>query len=107
MQPEQVFNERYRVESLIGHGAFATVYRAFDAETQQPVALKILHEEYSQNPLALLRFREEARLASSLRHPHIVEVYDYGIAGDRVYLAMEMMEGGTLRRKMTGSPVSR
>ncbi|HEY3118688.1 MAG TPA: protein kinase [Chloroflexota bacterium] len=103
---DQTFADYYQIESLVGHGAFATVYRALDPKTQRPVALKILHEEYSQNPLALLRFREEARLASSLRHPHIVEIYDYGIAGDRVYLAMELMEGGTLRLKMTGSPVS-
>jgi eukaryotic-like serine/threonine-protein kinase len=87
---------RYRLERVLGTGGMATVWLARDERLQRPVAAKILSDSLAADPTYLRRFRREARLAAGLSHANLVEVYDFGGDGDRPYLAMEYVEGGSL-----------
>lgn len=90
--------QRYRVSSLIGAGGMGAVFEAHDRERDLPVALKIMLP--GDDPSDLARFTREARLASSIAHPNIVRIYDYGRAGDgravQFYIAMELVAGPPL-----------
>ncbi len=86
--------ERYRIEGLLGEGAMARVYRAFDHLLQRPVALKVLR---SHDPDEIERFQHEARAQASLEHEHICRVFDVGEVGGTGYLAMQLVDGRTLR----------
>ena len=77
------------------------VYRARDAKLGRDVALKILPAELTGSAEALRRFEQEARAASALNHPNIVTIYDVGGAGSLRYIAMELIEGSTLRSLIT------
>lgn len=78
----------------------ATVYRGFDERLHRPVALKIMHPHLADNPEFISRFSREARSAARLTHPHVVNVYDQGEDQGRVYLAMQLVEGETLRDEL-------
>ena len=86
----------YRVEAAIGEGGMGVVYRALDTKLNRPVAVKFLFDELA-DPAALRRFQNEAQLASSLNHPHILTVYDAGEFEGRQYLVTEFVDGGTLK----------
>src|SRR5438874_1787579 len=95
----------YELVSLIGIGGMGRVYRARDIDLSRFVAIKVIHEAVAARPLGLSRFEREARLASSLNHPNIVTVYSVGRAEDTPYIAMELVEGLTLREKLTVGPM--
>nr|WP_281496928.1 Stk1 family PASTA domain-containing Ser/Thr kinase [Ornithinimicrobium sp. F0845] len=92
---------RYRVESLLAQGGMAAVYSATDLRLDRRVALKIMHANLARDEAFVTRFRQEARTAARLSHPHVVSVFDQGEDGDLVFLAMELVEGRTLREVIT------
>jgi serine/threonine protein kinase len=90
--------DQYEILGELGTGGMGVVYRAIHKPLNRPVAIKILHERYSQDALSLKRFVREARAASKLNHPGVVAVYDFGVTQNgRSFLAMELVEGTSLR----------
>jgi serine/threonine-protein kinase len=88
---------RYRVGPRIARGGMATVYEATDIRLDRPVAVKVLHGGYANDPDFTFRFQREARAAARLSHPNVVGVFDQGDDGGTVFLAMEYVAGRTLR----------
>jgi serine/threonine protein kinase/tetratricopeptide (TPR) repeat protein len=88
----------YEIQSLLGAGGMGEVYRARDTRLNRFVGIKILREDASSNPDRLHRFKREALSASALNHPNIVTVYDVGQYGSSPFIAMELVEGKTLRQ---------
>jgi serine/threonine protein kinase len=90
--------EKYEVLDEIGHGGMATVYRARDSSLDRLVALKVLHPHLQRTVEARARFSREAKSVAKLRHPHILEIYDYsGESSDETYIAAELLTGPTLK----------
>src|SRR6476469_715770 len=97
---DQVFDGRYRVVRKLGTGGMANVYLAEDQELGRSVAIKMLDERHSQDEQFVERFRREAKNAAGLSHPNIVSIYDRGQAEGTYYIAMEYLEGRTLKQLM-------
>lgn len=94
----RVLNERYELQSPLGQGGMATVYRGRDLRLGRPVAVKLLHNYYAGDDEFLQRFAHEAMSAAHLSsHPNIVDVYDVGKDGDSNYIVMELIEGQDLK----------
>ncbi len=91
---------RFELQSTLGRGGMATVYRAWDHAGQRPCAVKVLSELLSGDEQFRRRFRQEAAAAQGLTHPNIVRVEDWGEAGSHHYIVMEYVAGGTLRDLM-------
>ena len=97
---------RYRVEDLLGQGGMGAVYRAYDQELSEPVALKILSAP-TRSEAALARFRQELRLARKLTHRNIVRVHDLGIHAGQRFITMELLQGADMRAHMDSRSLPR
>src|SRR5918995_3333439 len=97
-QPPGTLVAGYRIDSLIGRGGMAVVYRAEDMRLGRKVALKLLPPQLADNEQFRRRFIQESRLAASLDHPNIVPIYEAGEADGQLYIAMRYVVGPDLKR---------
>jgi serine/threonine protein kinase len=91
---------KYRVMEPLGRGGMARVYRAYHPQLDRYVAIKVLRADLVEEEEFLARFRREARAVAALRHPNIVQVFDFDVQDDVYYMVMELMEGDTLKARL-------
>src|SRR5437868_15496076 len=94
----------YRIVERIGRGGMATVYRAYHPALDRHVAIKVLPDFFADDPLYRERFQQEARSVARLKHPNILEIFDFGYEDGLAYLVLELVEAGTLADRL-GKPV--
>src|SRR6266700_2990822 len=101
----EMLGEQYQLQDPIGRGGMATIYRGLDLHMDRVVAVKVLRDVYSSDPKFVKRFELEAKAASALQHPNIVQVYDYGLTEGNYFIVMELVEGTDLRRYLRSREV--
>jgi serine/threonine protein kinase len=92
--------DHFEIQDELGAGGMGTVYRALDLTLNRPVALKLLHREHSGNPEFVAQFQKEAAITASINHPHVVKVYSTGQDNGLLYIAMELVDKGSLEKLM-------
>src|SRR5688500_17476825 len=96
---------RYEIRARLGAGGMGSVWRAYDRELEEEVALKVLLPERLNDPSMLEHLRREVKLARRITHPNVCRVFDYGEDGDLRFLTMELIEGRTLRSLLAAGPL--
>lgn len=96
---------QYELHSLLGKGGMAMVYRAYQPSMERFVAIKVLSPSLASDAEFSARFEREARIIAQLQHPHILPVFDFGRVGSYTFLAMRLIEGGTLGDELHGRPL--
>jgi len=96
----QTLGGRYRIDDLLGQGGMSAVYKAYDPNLKRMVALKMIHAHLAEDPKFVARFEEEAAAVAQLRHPNIVQVFDFNHDNDVYYMVQEFVPGETLQDKL-------
>src|SRR5882724_5850961 len=99
--PGTVILGRYRLDSLLGRGGMGSVWRGEHLQLRSPVAVKLLDSSISKDDQMLARFMREAQSAASLRSPHVVQIFDYGVEHGTAFIAMELLHGQSLADRIS------
>ena len=91
---------KYRIQEPLGRGGMARVYRAYHPQLERYVAVKVVRADLGDDETFLARFRREAQAVAALRHPNIVQVFDFDVEGDLTYMVMELLEGDALKTRL-------
>jgi hypothetical protein len=93
---------KYQIQEFLGKGGMGEVYRAFHPTLERDVAIKLIHLDRASSPTVADRFRREAKVVAALRHPGIIQVYDFDIDADMLYMVIEYVPGESLAQRLTG-----
>ncbi len=102
----QLIDDRYRVLELIGKGGMGAVYRVRHERLGKFAAMKVLRQDLASNPVVVKRFRQEAAAISTMTHPNIVQVFDFGITDGNLFLIMELIQGSDLEIRCDNEPIN-